>query len=165
MFIHPQWGYSCKLIKVGTGRETGVSWKNKQYLVLLFLNPSVWDAELEESLNSRPAQSTYRLTGQPALHRKTKGTGWVGAPLLASQPSLYLVSRFKKIYIFIYLFWFFETRFLCVALAALELSLQTRLALIRYRLASASQVLGSKALESHGDQVDNSYPGSCGICL
>ena len=129
MFIHPQWGYSCKLIKVGTGRETGVSWKNKQYLVLLFLNPSVWDAELEESLNSRPAQSTYRLTGQPALHRKTKGTGWVGAPLLASQPSLYLVSRFKKIYIFIYLFWFFETRFLCVALAALELSLQTRLAL------------------------------------
>jgi hypothetical protein len=32
------------------------------------------------------------------------------------------------IYLFIYLFWFSETGFLCVALAVLELTLQTRLA-------------------------------------
>jgi hypothetical protein len=32
------------------------------------------------------------------------------------------------IYLFIYLFWFFETGSLCIALAVLELTLQTRLA-------------------------------------
>jgi hypothetical protein len=49
---------------------------------------------------------------------------------------------FVVVFVVVALVWFFETGFLCVALAVLELTLYTKLA--RNPPASASQVLGLK---------------------
>jgi hypothetical protein len=34
-------------------------------------NPSTWEAEVDESVSSRPAWSTERVPGQPSLYRET----------------------------------------------------------------------------------------------
>ena len=70
------------------------------------------------------------------------------------------VSVFAFNYLVVYLFvLFFETEFLCVALAVLKLILQTRLALNSetHLPALASQVLGLKACFTSAQPVSGSY--------
>jgi hypothetical protein len=66
-------------------------------------------------LRTRAGEKTEGSVIGPALHP--------GLAFNEPWPALTAV-----LYLFIYLFWFFETGFLCVALAVLELTLLTRLA-------------------------------------
>jgi hypothetical protein len=76
-------------------------------------------------------------------------------PVVLHQIQQYVRSRvihilhldaFSVVLFLFFFFWFFETWFLCIALAVLELTLYTRLASeLRNPPASASRVLGLKA--------------------